>query len=225
MRILAEPAVNQETVARLLLYRFLAQCYTYPEPAFCQTLRQREVWDQLSAAGQTPSRGGTDQSIMDLQAYVGFYNGGDEKLLTDLQIEYTYLFINAVPHVPAPPYESAYTGAGLLMGEPVSQVLKAYREAGLIMHDDYDALPDHIAAELEFVSYLIQQEATAAQQAPEEAEAWRTRQRDFLAEHLLRWGPPFLKRVMEGARRPFYIQVAKLTDALFHSEKRRFRLT
>lgn len=219
MRIPAEPAVNQETVARLLLYRFLAQCYTYPEPAFCEALHGHEVWDQLGVAGEALSRR-IDQSIASLQACVRCYNGGDENLLTDLQIEYTYLFINAVPHVPAPPYESAYTGAGLLMGEPVSQVLKAYREAGLIMHDDYDALPDHIAAELEFVSYLVQQEATAAQQAPEEAEAWRTRQRDFLAEHLLRWGPPFLKRVMEHARRPFYIQVSKLTDALFHSEKR-----
>jgi TorA maturation chaperone TorD len=189
MRIPAEPAVNQETVVRLLLYRFLAQCYTYPEPAFCEALHGREVWDQLGVAGEALSRR-INQSIASLQACVRCYNGGDEKLLTDLQIEYTYLFINAVPHVPAPPYESAYTGAGLLMGEPVSQVLKAYREAGLIMHDDYDALPDHIAAELEFVSYLVQQEATAAQQAPEEAEAWRTRQRDFLAEHLLRWNTP-----------------------------------
>jgi hypothetical protein len=155
MRIPAEPAVNQGTVARLLLYRFLAQCYTYPEPAFCEALHGRELWDQLGVAGEALSRR-IDQSIASLQACVRCYNGGDENLLTDLQI----------------------------------------------------------------VSYLVQQEATAAQQAPGEAEAWRTRQRDFLAEHLLRWGPPFLKRVMEHARRPFYIQVSKLTDALFHSEKR-----
>lgn len=224
MRIPAEPAVNQETVARLLLYRFLAQCYTYPEPAFCEALHGREVWDQLGVAGEALNRR-IDQSIASLQACVRCYNGGDEKLLTGLQIEYTYLFINTVPHVPAPPYESAYTGPSLLMGEPVSQVLRAYREAGLTMHDDYDALPDHIAAELEFVSYLVQQEVAVAKLDPGEAEAWQARQRDFIAGHLLSWGPPFVKRVMEGARRPFYIQVAKLTDALFHSEKRRLRLT
>jgi TorA maturation chaperone TorD len=224
MTISAEPAANQETVARLLLYRLLAQCYSWPEPTFCEALRGREVWDQLTVAGETLS-GGIHQNIANLEACVSRCSGSDESLLTDLRIEYTYLFINAVPHVPAPPYESAYTEAGLLMGEPVSQVLQAYREAGLIMHHDYDALPDHVAAELEFVSYLIQQEATTRQQAPEEAEAWRTRQRDFLAKHLLWWGRPFLKKVMEYARRAFYIEVSKLTDAVFRSERRRLRLT
>jgi len=108
-----------------------------------------------------------------------------------------------------------------LMGEPASQVLCAYQEAGLTLHETRGLLPDHVAAELAFMAYLVKQEAGALRDAPGLAETWQARQQRFLAEHLLCWSPPFLARIESHARRPFYAQVAGLTAALFRSETQR----
>ncbi|NIV28123.1 MAG: hypothetical protein GWN58_01050 [Anaerolineae bacterium] len=225
MTVIAQIVSVEETMARLLLYRFLGLGYTYPETALLEVLQANETWDQLTAADEVLGLG-IGPTLADLQTLVESYAGDGEQLLTDLQIEHTYLFISAVPHVPASPYESAYTNRGLLMGEPVSQVLRAYREAGLLMNKDYDALPDHMAAELEFMFYLVQQEAESSQSGDEDgAGVWQDRQRSFLREHLLRWGPSFLKEVTASARQLFYGMLAALTEAWFRSEEQRLRVT
>ncbi|MGQ9593634.1 MAG: TorD/DmsD family molecular chaperone [Anaerolineae bacterium] len=140
---------------------------------------------------------------------------GPEEALLALQVEYTYLFINAVPHVPAPPYASAYTGQGLLMGEPAEAALVAYRQAGLTLAADYRDLPDHVAAELEFLAWLGEQ-ALAAQEAGDEVLA-RTRLAQgqaFLEQQVQPWLPRFCQRVEEAARLPFYRELARLASAL-----------
>lgn len=210
---------TEETIARLLLYRFLGQAFAYPDVALSDILADGEAWVQLLAADEALELKATP-ILVDLQAWLAEYEDDEERLLLDLQVEHTYLFITARPHVPAPPYESAYTGRGFLMGEPVSQVLEAYREAGLAMHRDYDALPDHVAAELEFVSYLVQQETEAG-----ESGEWCDRQHRFLEEHLLRWGTTFLEKVAAGARKPFYRLLADLAGTFFSAEAQRFAMT
>jgi len=218
---MTQVVLTEETIARLLHYRFLANSFAYPDLEFARSLFADLAWDKLAANGQALGLE-TAPIIAQMQEFIQSYGGDVKSLLTDLQIEYTYLFISAVPHVPAPPYESAYTGRGLLMGEPVSQVLQAYREAGLLMNEDFDALPDHIAAEFEFVFYLVQQEAAASE---EEIGAWRERQRRFLAQHLVRWGPEFLPKVQSSARKPFYRLLAALAQRWLDSEGERLPMT
>lgn len=210
----------EEAIARMLIYRFLGQAFSYPETAFKDILLKDGMWDELIAADDVLDIG-ADQTIAEMQNFVSQYSGDDQKLLTDLQIEYTYLFINAVPRVPAPPYESVYSGRGLLMGEPVSRVLQSYREAGLTISESYDALPDHIGAEFEFMFYLVQQE-TKAKQTDERktADTWREKQSRFLSEHLLQWSSPFMARVTQNARMPFYRLLAELSGAFFNTEQK-----
>ncbi|NIV28534.1 MAG: hypothetical protein GWN58_03155, partial [Anaerolineae bacterium] len=119
-----------------------------------------------------------------------------------------------------------YSGRGYLMGEPTHQVLEAYREAGLAMHKDYDALPDHFSAELEFLSYLIQQEIEAAR-ADDAASAatWRSRQTSFLEKHLLQWGPLFLAKTAAGGRVPFYRLLADFAGMVLQAEEHRAPMT
>ena len=223
--VMVETAPAQETIARLLLYRFLAKGYSYPEADLLEILSVEVVWEELALAGEVlglePSR-----ALVELREWLDGYKGDEERLLLDLQIEHTYLFITARPHVPASPYESAYNGRGYLMGEPVSQVLAAYREAGLAMHKDYDALPDHFSAELEFLSYLIQQELEAVQAGDTaSAASWRERQNRFLEEHLLQWGPRFLAKVTDGARKPFYRLLADLAGMVLQPAGQRMPMT
>ena len=216
---MVETLVGDKNLARLYIYRFLQLVTTYPDMTLLEMLKSDELWESLERAVEILGIGGQD-TIQGLDSWLKSYED-DEKLLTDLRIEYTYLFINAIPHVPAPPYESAYTDRGLLMGEPVSEVLRTYREAGLTMSESYDALPDHVAAELEFMFYLVRQETVTSESTQlERADVWRERQRQFLSEHLLRWMPSFLERVTASARRPFYRLLGHLTKVILGSEKR-----
>ena len=135
--------------------------------------------------------------------------------LEGLQVEYTYLFINAVPRVPAPPYASAYAGQGLLMAEPAETALQAYREAGLALAKDDQDLPDHLAAELEFLSWLGQQEVSAYEKGEEhEGNQWKERGKAFLSQQVLPWLPEFCHRVEDASRISFYREMARLAAAL-----------
>ena len=222
---MVETKAAEERIARLLFYRFLARGYSYPEVAWLDVLAGEQVWEELLAADEALGLQ-VGPTLIELRAWTKGHKGKEQQLLLDLQVEHTYLFITARPHLPAPPYESAYNGRGYLMGEPVSQVLEAYREAGLAIHREYDALPDHVAAELEFVAYLIQREAEADQAGDVVAVGeWRQRQHRFLEKHLLNCGPQFLEKVRAGARQPFYRLLAILSGTIFQSEARRFAMT
>ena len=77
-----------------------------------------------------------------------------EKEWKELRYEYADLFLNA-GLTPVFPYESVYVkGEPLLNQKPVFEVRDFYTKAGVHKSDDYADLDDHIAVELEFMSYL-----------------------------------------------------------------------
>jgi TorA maturation chaperone TorD len=138
-------------------------------------------------------------------------------LLLDLQRDYTRLFINAFPKMVAPPYSSVYMdGKGKVWGESTSWVYNLYREAGLEISEDFHNLPDHIAAELGFAAFLLSG-------AEKGREANMVMYERLVTEHLAIWAEPFLRRVMEGAREPFYTFLAEATARLVEAENRRLR--
>jgi len=194
----------------LAALRGLARGFTYPDAGWVATLLDGQ-WPATLAQVLEPlglPADGVRQAIEALPADLA-------AALQALQVEYTYLFINAVPRVPAPPYASAYTAQGLLMGEQAEAVLLAYRQAGLTLAKDYHDLPDHLAAELEFLAWLGEQ-AVAAHEAgeDEQAQAWLSQQRVFLHEQVQPWLPTFCQRVEEAARMPFYRNLARLAEPL-----------
>ncbi len=217
---MVETMVGDTNLARLHIYRLLQMVTTYPDVALLEMLKSDELWESLERAVEILGVGGQD-TIQGLDNWIKSYED-DEKLLTDLQIEYTYLFISAIPHVPASPYESAYTDRGLLMGEPVSQALQSYRKAGLDIRLDHDNLPDHIATEIEFMFYLVRQEATQDNVADDNVRGtWQEHQKLFLEEHLARWSPLFLSRIVSHARKEFYRLVAQLCEGFLRAETAR----
>jgi TorA maturation chaperone TorD len=190
--------------------RGLARGFSYPDAGWVATLLDGQ-WPEVLAEVLEPlglSAEGVRRAIETLPEEL-------EVALQTLQVEYTYLFINAVPRVPAPPYASAYTAQGLLMGEPAEAALVAYRQAGLALAEDYHDLPDHIAAELEFLAWLGEQ-ALAAQEAGDEelAQAHAAQHQVFLSEQVRPWLPAFCQRVEQAARLPFYRELARLVEPL-----------
>jgi len=203
-------AATEEGQCWLAALRGLARGFTYPDAAWVATLLDGR-WPEALAAVLEPlglSAEGVRRAIETLPEEL-------EVALQALQVEYTYLFINAVPHVPAPPYASAYTAQGLLMGEPAEAALVAYRQAGLTLAGDYRDLPDHLATELEFLAWLGEQ-ALAAQEGGEEeqAELRLAQQQTFLSQQVRPWLPAFCRRVKEAARLPFYRELAHLAEPL-----------
>jgi TorA maturation chaperone TorD len=128
--------------------------------------------------------------------------------LRELQKEYTRLFVNACPRVVAPPYSSVYLGG-------------QRRVWGSSMAKDFHDIPDHIAAELEFASYLIVQQCKRADNGTDDGKLADIENR-FLANHLLRWAPAFLSLVIECSRTTFYQVVASLARQFVEWEEKRF---
>lgn len=131
--------------------------------------------------------------------------------LQELEKEYTRLFITAYPRVIAPPYSSVYLDKECLVwGRSTAEVAKLYEAAGLSMNQDFHDIPDHIAAELEFASYLVAEQQKAREDSSVSTAELASIEKKFLESHLFRWAPVFLSRVIEQSRATFYREIAVL---------------
>jgi putative dimethyl sulfoxide reductase chaperone len=75
--------------------------------------------------------------------------------INELRVDYAALFVGPAELL-ACPYGSVYLENGRrLYGETTGAVAKIYAEAGLQVEGDGGVVPDHIAVELEFLSYLL----------------------------------------------------------------------
>ena len=139
---------------------------------------------------------------------------GNEELL----VEYSRLFIGPFGVI-APPYGSVYLdGERRVMGDSTMKVIGMYRNEGLSGSVDARELPDHVAVELEFMSYLVFAEIKALEasdlRAAIEAVA---KQERFSAEFLRRWIPPFCERIKENAENDFYTALAQCASTFIGS--------
>lgn len=129
-----------------------------------------------------------------------------------LLVEHARLFIGPFQLV-APPYGSLYLDdAKTVMGESTVRVAAFYQACGLQLSDDFHELPDHIAVELEFMSYLAHQESAAmAAGNRDESDRQAGLQREFLSQYLLPWLQPFTQLVITDGESPFYTALARCT--------------
>jgi TorA maturation chaperone TorD len=123
----------------------------------------------------------------------------------------------------AAPYGSVYLEKGRrVMGDSTIEVARFYRQEGLEV--DVSEPPDHIAIELEFLSFLAKKEARAAADGlDEEAEHYRLVQTRFLEGYLQPWLPVFCQAVRTGTDNRFYLALADCLDGWISSFGRRCR--
>jgi TorA maturation chaperone TorD len=201
---------NRIALAREDLCRYIAACYYQPEPAFAE----EGVFATLLDAARLVHP--------DLVPHA-------EKLGTefasaataDLLLDYTRLFLGP-SHILAKPYGSFWLEEQkTLMGESTMAVLELYRAGGFDMDEEFKELPDHVAAELEFLYLLIFRQNEARQNGDQERlNAMTALKKRFLAEHLGRWIEPFTETVKKTAESVFYRQLAELTALLVSMEMR-----
>lgn len=191
--------------AREDLCRYLAACYYQPGPEFAE----EKVFDSMLAAAIRIHPDLVEGARRLGEKFV-------EEDADELLLDYTRLFLGP-NHIIAKPYGSIWLEQQeTVMGDSTLAVLALYKEGGFEMDDSFRELPDHIAAELEFLYLLIYRENEAYQLGkPDALAALRLR---FLKEHLGRWVGPFTTAVIDGAQTVYYRQLADITNRFIQLE-------
>ncbi len=180
-------------------YRLLSACYYQPDPQWNQaglisnlTLLCTGISTQLATAARTMCEA---------------WSGSD---MDELTVEYARLFVGPMS-LQAPPYGSVYLEHDRrVMGESTQAVLQFYRESGLVMDAEFTEMPDHIAVELEFVSYCLQKAASSDDQA--EVSLWLDRAVNFRERFLGHWSDRFCEALRANSDSPFYQALADVTE-------------
>lgn len=175
---------TSQNIARV--YRFLSQCMQYPDAEW-MTEEFFNIFYNLLGTLKAEDEGVAIKKAID----------GSDDALEDLQVEYTRLFINGVPHVIAPPFGSVYMDQSF-QGAFAGDTLAFYQNKGFGMEKGAD-LPDHLIHELEFLSLLAQDNDIAGEE-------------EFLIKLFRPWFEKFRIRVNDGALHPFYRVVVQLID-------------
>ncbi|MDY0190145.1 MAG: molecular chaperone TorD family protein [Desulfuromonas sp.] len=181
---------QNEIIMRLAGWlKFMAQSMEYPDPCWLTADHLQLLYsllDDLGWSKELESLPSQDEIL-------------SEPGMTALQVEYTRLFINAIPHVIAPAYGSIYTDSeGILFGPSAEKTKQFYHQQGFDLRGSND-IPDHLNHELRFVSILLQDEKLC------EAE-------QFLTEHFHTWFHQFHDRVVEKSRHPYYRVMVELIN-------------
>ncbi|MCR4308597.1 MAG: molecular chaperone TorD family protein [Deltaproteobacteria bacterium] len=190
-------------------YRLLAACFYPPSRELFEERCLPALAELLEDLAPEAARFARDAA----------YAGGQVSL-ESLAVEHARLFIGPFKLV-APPYGSLYLDdAKTVMGESTGRVSSFYASCGLHLADDFHEMPDHIAAELEFLSFLVhRQRESAAAGDPGEANRFAGLQRSFLDRFLLPWLPPFTRSILEGTESPFYQAIARCTETFVTGDR------
>ncbi len=195
---------DSRTAARADFCRFLSACYYEPGPEFTE----EGLFDSMRKAATQ-----FDPALAQGAVRLGeaFAAARDQ----DLLVEYTRLFLGPID-APARPYGSLWMGAEKrLVDDSTVAVQRLYEEGGFELSEDFRELPDHVAAELEFLYALLFHESRG--ESPEHVAL----KRRFLAEHLGRWTGPFTDALRTASREAFYRELADLTAAFVSREAAR----
>ena len=197
------PDDAQETgTARENLCRLLAACYYQPGPEYAE----EKVFDSMLDAAMRihPELAAHARRLSE-----EFSAAGSDSLLLD----YTRLFLGPA-HIIAKPYGSVWLeGEETLMQDSTMEVQALYEEGGFEIAENFRELPDHIAAELEFLYLLIYRENEARRNDdPEALTVMAGLRKRFLNAHLGSCVGPFTAAVRAGAQSGFYRELAELTN-------------
>jgi TorA maturation chaperone TorD len=195
----------------ILIFHLLGKAfYLEPEREWIQTLIDDQVFAEVPfGAEQEETRSGLEI----LQRWSQEYKDGiTEQHFADIKFDYARLLVG-LDVILAAPWESVYFNEGhLVFQEQTHQVREWYRRFDLATEKIGKEPDDHIGLEMMFIAQL----ANLALQALEKNDSGAfdstlQAQRDFLTQHLLRWGPAWCKLVKGHAHTDYYRGLAHLT--------------
>jgi TorA maturation chaperone TorD len=186
-------------IERAINYKFLAECFYFPDNKQFEVLSS---YKEFIGSGYSEISEYLD-SIQDFEP---------------IMVDYTKLFIGPFGLLAAP-YGSIYLENGeMLMGNSTINVEDLYAEEGIKVA--IKEVPDHIAIELEFMSFLANKKVEAMRVMDEKTIAlYHQKQQHFLDIHLGNWIEEFTQKVKKNAQTEFYSKLAQLTREFILNDK------
>ena len=137
---------------------------------------------------------------------------------TGIAVDFTRLVSGLNPREGPPPVESAIR-EGRALGEAATAVAVAYAEAGFPEPLQEAGPPDHAATGLRFMALCSHAESQAWSAGDIGAGGdWLTRERAFLADHLVAWLPAFCDAAANRAAEPLYSTGFRLIAAMLPAD-------
>lgn len=168
---------NEEDIERAELYRLFASLFMN-EPSDEMIIQVKEMFQMKSS--ESPPQ---------------------------IRMDFANIFLR--PDLHMAPYESLYNyplgDRPRLPGKAAEEVQLFYIAAGLIVDEEINIMPDHISAELIFMSYLIENGRSDLQMR-------------FLDDHLAKWIPEYCDEVSRHAGTTFYKEIANILKEFILSE-------
>ena len=198
-----EKFIQYEAI-RSEIYKLLAECYYPPEKILFDNIIPLDKKLKLVCLQDIEWSG---KNILKADS------------IEDLTVEHARLFVGPYSLL-APPYGSIYMEPDRrIMGNSTMDVIKRYQQSGLAMAEDFKDAPDHIAAELEFMHFLIYKEIEATNEGDDRKVYTNLiSQQSFLTDHLGAWVSEFVGKVMEHANTTFYQNLARATDTFIKDD-------
>lgn len=202
---------NPETIIhRSNCFKLLAACFYEPDK---KMFLEEKVTENLSGLFITldPEMAQNAQQLTETF---------ESSLEEQLKVDYASLFVGPFALLAAP-YGSVYLEAGgRVQGESTVAVQRCYDEAGLSL--DIQEPADHIAIELEYMSYLSlrEGEAVSAGRNADARKLWEMQAR-FLGQ-FMSWVPYFCQRIEQGAMTDFYKKLAQCLASFFQHCKNEY---
>ena len=193
--------VEEQALARGLIYRFVAGAFRYPDSSTLDTVRQqdRAISEALAALADSSDRR-LKECFADLQAAT------EASTAETLEGDYTILFGHAVQGL-CPLYEAEYSESDERLQQPheLSDLSAFYRAFGLGLGKEIRERVDFLAVECEFMAFLCVKQAYAEEHRDAKLAAVTVdAQRKFLRDHLARWAPAAARRIIDQSQDSYY---------------------
>lgn len=194
----------------------------------CRSLAYPNVGHILALTGDIlPSLSGFEQSATTAAA-VQEVSAALPRSLNELRAAHTSVFTLTVS-ADCPDYETAYGSRDIFQqANAMADVGGFYKAHGLLVGGVEQERPDHIATELEFMSFLTLKEAYAAEHAESaNLNLVRRDQAYFLRDHLGCWGPEFGRRLEARAQGSgsYFAAVGRALERWLQEECERLEVT
>ncbi|GAB1469676.1 molecular chaperone TorD family protein [Chloroflexota bacterium] len=203
--------ISQILVGEMLLLRLLGKAlYSEPERKWLEELIAEQIFFDIPFGMEQPE---IIHGFELLQRWSQANTGGiSEADFADLKMDYTRLFIGLDVHRTAP-WESVYFNRDrFVFQEQTIQVREWYARYDVQAEKLNREPDDHIGLEILFISHLASLALQALEQNDQnQLDEMLQAQREFLSEHLLRWGLVWAKLVKQHAATDFYRGIAHLT--------------
>jgi DMSO reductase family type II enzyme chaperone len=195
----------QLILGRSAVYELLSLAFAYPD----------SDWREDLAAVLGDLRDHESVTALGIEeALVDFASAFAASEPSEVAAEHNRLFAGEVA---CSAHETEYALDAFAKGRQLADIAGFYRAFGL-EPGDTRGLPDFIATEFEFMSFITRKEAFAAVQGwDDRAEICANAQRSFLEAHLGRWLPAFA-RELAAIGGPFFRASAVLADAFVAAE-------